>query len=88
MWLFNLDSMAFTQRIVSVAGKNFISNGYFKKGMFDSNGNLWVTSNLNGIMRISFRSQPIHLIGKDGEDDIFIKCFKVNKAANLVLAGT
>ncbi|MFT3980824.1 MAG: histidine kinase [Ferruginibacter sp.] len=88
MWLFNLDSVRFTHRIVSVAGKNFISNGYFKKGMFDSNGNLWVTSNLNGIMRISFRSQPIHLIGKDGEDDIFIKCFKVNKAANLVLAGT
>jgi len=51
-------------------------------------GNLWVSSNLNGLIKISFKTQPIHLIGNNIEDADFIKCFMVNKSANCILAGT
>jgi len=88
LWIFHVLEKQFTNKIVSLNGKNLIDNGYYKNGYFDKMGNLWVSSNLNGLIKISFKTQPIHLIGNNIEDADFIKCFMVNKSANCILAGT
>lgn len=88
LWELDLIKMSFTKKLVNLTGKNFIVNGYFKNAMYDSRGNLWVTSNLHGPVKISGQSQPVQLIGPGDEAGNFVKCFKINKAANLILSGT
>ncbi|RYY67805.1 MAG: hypothetical protein EOO13_14055 [Chitinophagaceae bacterium] len=88
LWEIDLVRMEFSKKLVNLNGNNFIENGYYKNALYDSRGNLWVSSNLYGILKISGRSQPFQLIGPDDEKENFVKCFKVNKAANLILSGT
>lgn len=88
LWELDLVKMIFSKKLVNLTGKNFIVNGYFKNALYDSRGNLWVSSNLYGPVKISGQSQPVQLIGPGEEAGNFVKCFKVNKAANHILIGT
>lgn len=88
IWRFNLKQLAFTQKIGNSSGNNFFKLGYFKKGMCDRNGNLWASSNINGLSKISFGTAPIHAIGSNEMDEIFVKCLRVNKPYNSILLGT
>lgn len=88
LWEIDLMQMEFTKKLVTLTGNNFIGNGYFKNALYDRRGNLWVTSNLHGLIKISARSQPVQVIGPGNEAQNFVKCFVVNKAANKILVGT
>ncbi|MBC7934849.1 MAG: hypothetical protein H7Y86_05765 [Rhizobacter sp.] len=88
LWEVDLLKMEFSKKLVTLTGNNFIGNGYFKNALYDSRSNLWVTSNLHGLIKISGRSQAVQLIAPGNEAQHFVKCFVVNKAANLILTGT
>lgn len=88
LWEADLLQMEFTKKLTTLTGGNFIGNGYFKTALYDSRGNLWITSNLHGLTRISGRSQPVQIIGPGNSAQNFVKCFVVNKAGNLILVGT
>ena len=88
LWEIDLLQMEFTKKLVTLTGSNFIANGYFKNALYDSRGNLWVTSNLHGLIKISGRSQPVKLIAHGREAQHFVKCFTVDKEKNLIMIGT
>lgn len=88
LWETDLLELAFTKKLVTLSGNNFIANGYCKNALYDIRGNLWVTTNLHGLIKISGRSQPVQLIAPGNEAQHFVKCFVVNKKANLILSGT
>ena len=88
LWELDMLLMEFSKKLVTLTGNNFIGNGYFKNALYDTRGNLWVTSNLHGLIKISGRSQPVQLIAPGNEAQHFVKCFIVNKPANLILIGT
>jgi signal transduction histidine kinase len=88
LWEIDMITMSFSKRLVNLVGKNFISTGYYKNALYDKQGNLWVTSNLHGLIKIAGKTQPVQLIGPDDGEGNFVKCFRVNKASNIILTGT
>ncbi|MBS1928615.1 MAG: sensor histidine kinase [Bacteroidetes bacterium] len=88
VWQLDLNRKAFTKALVNLKGEGFIKKGYCKKMYLDSQKNLWVSTNLNGLFRVNLEPQNFTLFSTPGEDNNFVKCFLVDKKANRVLCGT
>jgi len=88
LWEFDTDKMEFSRQIVNLSGKSFFETGYFKNAFYDQRGDLWVASNLNGLLKISMQSQPVQFTGTSNEQENFVKCFQVNKETNRIITGT
>lgn len=88
LWEFDTEKMEFSRQIVNLSGKPFFETGYFKNAFYDQRGDLWAATNLNGLLKISMQSQPIQFTGTSDEQENFVKCFQVNKAANRIITGT
>ena len=87
LWEFDTRKMQFTNQLVNLEGKQFFSNGYFKAILFDRQGNLWASSNLDGVFKINLKSKPIQLI-TSGNPPAFVKCLLVNDKYAKVIVGT
>lgn len=88
LWEIDLPSLSFRKKLVNLMGKNFIATGYYKNALYDQQGDLWVTTNLHGLIKVAGQTQPVQLIGPDDGEGHFVKCFKINKASNIILTGT
>lgn len=88
VWELDLKTLSFTRTFTNLNGENPIKKGYCKNMFLDNQNNLWVSTNLNGLLRFNLDEKYFKLYATGGEENNFIKCFLVDEKANRVISGT
>lgn len=88
VWEFDMLKQAFTKTLANLDGTPLIKNGYCKKLYLDNNNNLWISTNLKGLLRVNLNPNQFKLYAAPQDENNFVKCFLINKLENRVICGT
>jgi signal transduction histidine kinase/ligand-binding sensor domain-containing protein len=88
--LFTLDmrSRQYSNRLINLQNQSFTEVGYITGIISDSHGNIWLTTENNGICKINYRFAGFRYFGDKDRKNNFIKTIYVDKPGNRVLCGT